>query len=291
MARLAIIGNLNKGDELIAILEMLGGKNMSKFNGKNSLNAYFIEKNGRIWHERKEFLRDFIFFEVEEFKAKYPFKIGDCVSYNAYHGNNQPGEQVISKIKFIEWLANTNTMLYTMETGDKRYEGDFKYHYVDNKENVPAETKLKPTSCTTITFEYIVNSDGEVQLVIPDNIELEFQSGKLLLKDKKPKYPSNYEECCKVLGHKTLDEIRGYKSELLDAFQQLLVCRDAYWKVAGDWKPDVMYCDLYCIGYDGNIITWKMQGGCRLLAFPTEEMRDTFYKNFSELIEICKELI
>jgi hypothetical protein len=52
-----------------------------------------------------------------------------------------------------------------------------------------------------------------------------------------------------------------------------------------------MYCDLYCIGYDGNVITWKMQGGCRLLVFPTSEMRDAFYENFKELIEECKELL
>ena len=28
-----------------------------------------------------------------------------------------------------------------------------------------------------------------------------------------------------------------------------------------------------------------------ILTFPTEEMRDTFYENFKELIEQCKELL
>ena len=28
-----------------------------------------------------------------------------------------------------------------------------------------------------------------------------------------------------------------------------------------------------------------------LLVFPTKEMRDTFYKNFKDLIEQCKELL
>jgi hypothetical protein len=28
-----------------------------------------------------------------------------------------------------------------------------------------------------------------------------------------------------------------------------------------------------------------------ILSFPTEEMRDTFYKNFKNLIEQCKELL
>jgi hypothetical protein len=29
----------------------------------------------------------------------------------------------------------------------------------------------------------------------------------------------------------------------------------------------------------------------KILAFPTEEMRDTFYENFKDLIEQCKELL
>ena len=29
----------------------------------------------------------------------------------------------------------------------------------------------------------------------------------------------------------------------------------------------------------------------RILAFPTKEMRDAFYDNFKELIEMCKELL
>lgn len=80
-------------------------------------------------------------------------------------------------------------------------------------------------------------------------------------------------------------------NKLFNALYRLKVCRDVYWKIAGGWKPDFMYCDLYCIGYDGNVITWKMQGGYSLLSFPTEEMRDAFYDNFKELVETCKELL
>ena len=31
--------------------------------------------------------------------------------------------------------------------------------------------------------------------------------------------------------------------------------------------------------------------GSRILAFPTQEMRDAFYENFKDLIEQCKELL
>lgn len=132
----------------------------------------------------------------------------------------------------------------------------------------------------------------KVEIVTDDDCEIVIEYNKCFVVRKQSKYPSTYEECCKVLGvDSAINDYRCYRWELLCNIQELIICRDAYWKLAGYWKPDYMYCDLYCIGYDGNVITWKMQGGCRLLAFPTEEMRDTFYKNFHQLIESVKELL
>ena len=140
----------------------------------------------------------------------------------------------------------------------------------------------------------------ECEICLSDEVKkeygLKFKNGKFLFFKKLPKYPKTYEDCCKALllnPEKATYSVCGleYKRHLIVNFQRLLVCRDAYWMIAGGWKPDIMYGDLYCIGYDGNVITWKMQGGCRLLAFPTAEMRDVFYENFKELIEECKELL
>ena len=54
-------------------------------------------------------------------------------------------------------------------------------------------------------------------------------------KEKEKEYPKTYEECCKVLdwNHRDYDRV-GYESELLCKFQVLLLCRDAYWKIAGE---------------------------------------------------------
>lgn len=149
----------------------------------------------------------------------------------------------------------------------------------------------------------------KVQLILGDDYEIKVEDGKTYVVKKKTKYLKTYEECCDVLGiaedlwfvYEDIDGnhinpacISNYRMRRLDLYhnlEKLIICRDAYWKLAGDWKPDVMYGDLYCIGYDGNVVTWKMQGGCRLLAFPTEEMRDAFYENFEDLIEECKELL
>jgi hypothetical protein len=81
------------------------------------------------------------------------------------------------------------------------------------------------------------------------------------------------------------------------------MCRDAYWKIAGEemglGKPwDATYgCGEwgYWLGY--SIIENKIfLQDSRILVnhtwvFPSAEMRDTFYENFKDLIEQCKEFL
>ena len=116
---------------------------------------------------------------------------------------------------------------------------------------------------------------------------------EITMKKKKPEYPKTYEECCNVLGHVTIDEVRGYKDLLLDNLQMLLICRDAYWKIAGKWTPDWLYDDAkYVLMFNScEICKDAVKHTSYVLAFPTEEMRDAFYENFKELIEACNELL
>ena len=60
-----------------------------------------------------------------------------------------------------------------------------------------------------------------------------------------------YEECCEILKVGKEHTLEGttirinYKIALLESFQKLLICRDAYWMVYGEenglgkpWEPD-----------------------------------------------------
>lgn len=122
----------------------------------------------------------------------------------------------------------------------------------------------------------------------------------------KKEYPKTYEECCKILGLLNVDlcfnaDYRSFDASkeqwkrlgLMNQFYQLLICRDAYWKIAGDWKPD--WRDMppkHVLNDDnGTIVKNQFWYGKQILAFPTAEMRDAFYENFKELIEQCKELL
>ena len=142
-----------------------------------------------------------------------------------------------------------------------------------------------------------------IELLCLDKFEVERDGDKLVLTRIKPQYPKTYEECVRALQLTNFElptEI-GYKGILLHRFQQLLICRDAYWKIASKqigldkpWKPDwkSFYSMKHCIGTDKVIVgRCNRTTGNKILAFPTEEMRDAFYDNFKELIEQCKELL
>ena len=92
----------------------------------------------------------------------------------------------------------------------------------------------------------------------------------------------------------------GYKEEQIAWFQGLLICRDAYWQIAGaemglgkPWEPDWNnISDKYCIYFvSGDIWSKECQTRQCPFAFPTPEMRDAFKEDFDPDIEICKELL
>lgn len=136
---------------------------------------------------------------------------------------------------------------------------------------------------------------------LPNGFELQ-EDGYFSWVNKKPKYPKTFEECLNMLYCKSvLKTIIGHKAELLFNLEKLLICRDAYWKIAGEemglgkpWEPDwstenerKYVIEVYC----NNVRTNSQGYSNTILAFPTVEIRDTFYENFKELIELCKELL
>ena len=142
--------------------------------------------------------------------------------------------------------------------------------------------------------------------VLPEGFQFKDENGnlinaqKIVLEKKDNGYPKTYEECVEILG-RSADVTYGYKKYVLHTLQMLLVCRDAYWQMAGqemglddpwgpDWEDDHQY--KYTIYTMGNKVIRHVGGYINaILAFPTEKMRDTFYENFKEEIEKCKELL
>lgn len=122
---------------------------------------------------------------------------------------------------------------------------------------------------------------------------------------KKIEYPKTFTQCKETLSFKDIARYTrnlSFKYALLvEGLDRLLICRDAYWKIAGEkmeldkpWNPDWKHLNrkFYCIyNSKNNIVKNVIYSENKILAFPTEEIRDAFYENFKDLIETCKELL
>lgn len=137
--------------------------------------------------------------------------------------------------------------------------------------------------------------ENMIKIVLPEGYRfVKEEDGNLILMPKQFKYPESLKECAKIIDVDYCSSyISGYKGNKISYFQNLLICRDAYWKIAGDWCPDWdEETDKFTISNKCNKIylnntAWYSE----VLAFPTAEMRDTFYDSFKNLIEQCKEFL
>lgn len=104
--------------------------------------------------------------------------------------------------------------------------------------------------------------------------------------------PTEIREASEILGIGMFDYER-YRNGLLELLRELLLFRDAWWKMADDWRPEFRFGKKnYCImTKDNKVISATVEETNRILVFPTAEMRDEFYNNFKDLIEDCKELL
>lgn len=160
-----------------------------------------------------------------------------------------------------------------------------------------------------------------VELSIPEGWEFdEVKDGKIIIKEKvnESRLSTTWIESAKILDNleyiDTNSRIETYKartmlSEDMDSIDlnslprnmgkpmlalcQLLVCRNAWWKVL-NWKPNWTNGNepKYCISnYNGVIQSPTNFTVNRILCFPTKETRDRFYKTFKDLIEEAIELL
>lgn len=210
------------------------------------------------------------------------------------------------KIVTIKEICKTNC--YHLEEYDFDWTDEMIEGLVEEENNDCKKCGLTRMSTRCLFMDNCPHNKQRNIIEIPKDYILKDENGnvinatKIVWEKKKKEYPKTYEECCEILD--IIDNRppwHGYRSVQLKIFQKLLICRDAYWKIAGEdmglgkpWEPNwtnehqVKYT-IYTVGNDvirhvGNYIH-------TILAFPTEEMQDAFYENFKELIEQCKELL
>ena len=240
-------------------------------------------------------------FTLEEFLEKYPFKIGDFVRIPEYES-----EVRICKMKWCKLSEHIEYLVYRNDD-EEWYTAEELLDYNDNPNEIPKNKEEKK-----INQMSLANCDlDEVEIVLGDKFELKIEDGKYYAVRKKLTYPKTYNECYSILNDFNFPNPEKYDFEfdwrckindkdygkLMQSFIKLFICRNAYWKIAGEqmglgkpWEPKSteMSHAIVCRD-DGDFLLHRRTRA--ILIFPTEEMRDAFYENFKKEIEQCKELL
>ena len=293
MKMLAIKGHTTRGEEVIEILEMLGGNNTFMYYGDDDEDYYYIDNNDEInvLFGSKECIIDYTAFTLEEFLEKYPYKVGDKVLFGDI-------DNIVWEIESMQWIDNE--IKYIIRDNNKSRLCDIKAEHLQPYKEEPIECsdKKHKGNCTIGYIQELGSRDME--LIIPYNQEIVIENGRYILRDKKSKYPKTYVDCCEMLKINPFsNDVSGYERDLISALQTLITCRNAYWKIAGEemgldkpWEQNYHDRCFIIANNKGNIHTYEYHGSNNvILSFPTEEMRDVFYENFKTLIEQCKELL
>ena len=284
MRKIAFLGDENNGEEILNILQLLGGDNIYKCHCNNKGCFYYIDDenhyiiSGFITQDNLE--ENFKLFTIEDFQKSYPHKPGEHIVFNG--GSVEP-------IVTFRWNEQLEDIIYISYSGAEKQQ---------NTVTTPKQTINK----IDFTSE---NYENEVEIELGNDREIINENGKI--KIIKKKFPTSFQECCAVLGIQVGGELfydvydgdddghysSHYNNELLnklDDFRRLIVCRDAYWKMLGNWEPnwedetDKYTISLRCGKIHLNNNKWYSE----VLAFPTTEIRNEFYEYFKDLIEKCK---
>lgn len=324
MAKLAIRGHATRGKEVIEILEMLGGKTNAVLQGYLTHRGYYIKSDGFIDYKYHSVFNNDILYSLEEFLEKFPYKVWDKVQHK---GATSCGTVYV--IEHMNWV-NNHIEYEISPLHDYNHVGLLTVFVEDLQPYKEQETLATANNavfnvnaqCCDI-MSHLIKEDTmkeEVKLDIPEGYEffgVDDEKRQVVFTKIGSHYPKTYEECCDVLDiqsdwHLTFELNNPATCDLcvnkefeyvckLEAFRKLLICRDAYWKIAGEemglgkpWEPDWLNTeqDKFVLYTHNNVICLnRFVLGHNVLAFPTAEMCDAFLENFKDLIEDCKELL
>lgn len=270
-----------------------------------TLGAYRIEEDDDEFNWSDEMIERL----VERDGKTYPYKIGDRV---VLKGTNKCA--TITDLKYNSYgILSYYVNIDNDNDNSIDYPTDLLLPYDNMKtethrgySTTDVETTNESKKVERFTFD---DNDfaNKVELDL-SNRELIQEDGKWFVVKKKNEYPKTYEECKRIMGVELWNTLWGEDAteyeeqmgDLIDAFIMLKICRDAYWKIAGEkmgleksWEYDCHsdYFTPAIIYKSGFIQKVGIQYRNAILTFPTDEIRDAFYENFKELIEICKELL
>ena len=296
---LAIKGDENRGKEIRDVFISLGGCDMTTRPFNDDTQYFFIDEDGDIINQDVNTVtpEHFDKYSIDGFLFSFPYRINDFVKLQE-NGND---------VKVTNMFWNGTQVIYEVQEDN----GKFYYNLTTldlcpminnkngNKDNMEIKEVTNEDALMGKAIGIIFNDsvyEDEVELQLGD-YEIEVRDGRTYAVKKKPAYPKTYEECREMLPK---NEYYGFS--VFMTLQNLIICRDAYWKIAGEemslgkpWEPkyealtDNTFFTIQT--FNGEVDKSATSHRNSILAFPTIEMRDAFYENFKDLIEQCKELL
>lgn len=296
MSILAIKRNESRPSDVIKLLEELGGKNSFNLTGLEAGLGFSIsDHTGDVLRNICEgglTLEScgYAAFTLDEFEKNFPIKTGQLAIVDGK----------TCEIVSMSWDIRKNEVAYMLAPlfSENLDECPFKM-YASELSGLTIQDKTIDTMTEgTIKVDKNFFNGEQVVFNIPEGYEfagIDDDKHQAIFERIKPKYPKTHNECCDVLGLPYMQlGVVGYKCETLLYLQKLLLYRDAYWKLAGDWRPNVEdeKQDKYAISNVGGKLSPEYYGSYNsILCFPTREVRDIFFETFKDEIEKCKELL
>lgn len=124
MATLAIRGNNERAEDIVRLFKDLGAQGEYSSCSDESY-LYYIAHDKKVIYiidQPDNFYRNLLFnvYTIEEFEAKFPYRVGDKVAYDEYYSTKEPPVEQVAHIKYMSWSCNHSDVCYTMENGTKR---------------------------------------------------------------------------------------------------------------------------------------------------------------------------
>lgn len=295
MTRLfALKGHRTRYEEIKCWLAWLGGRTEIKgFIPDRPDEIYFVDSGGIIrfmdaGHSLAQYHKA---LTLEEFESEFPYKVGQFVRYR-YETEMPFGVLLITG---VQWDNDRGELKY----GCTDAEGHINVFSAEELEDQVSDCEIEQykkqrTLAERPVIDLSVKKEDEYVLNLGD-YELQERDGEVVAIRKKKFYPTTLEECFDILGSEDHIYTSGPCRFEVEAFHRLLVCREAYWKLADNWSPG-KETKLSCMYY--NRMTERMERETAddveanfFLMFPNDEMLDAFVVNFDRDIDMCKELL
>ena len=291
--KIAIQGHPTRGNELIQILESLGGINQMNYKGGNSEKYYYIARDSIIT-VATTVSSTYTKYTLKELEEEFPFKIGDrvisittgCIgtitkcNKNGYcyikYDNGNIACAFGHYLKLYKEMKRNITL--TLDKAKEWYKKGGELKEIALQAFTERELNPLPRSWKEFCENNPIQDHEAFINYTSSNITIckECAGSDLGVWKRKPE-----KDRCKCVSQKS--------AEAHLAMMQLEQLRNCWW---GGWEPIWDCSEKWCIRLWGNELGVGLATHIsRFLTFPTNEMAREFLECFRDLIEQAGDLI